>query len=89
MVKETSFLAYQEHKITGKALSQRLQIYEFIKANQPVTRKQIEKGLGIGINAVCGRVNKLIEMGMVEVAFKDSCPITGKYVEFLRVKENI
>jgi len=89
MVKETSFLAYQEHKATGKALSQRVQVYEFIKANQPVTRKQIEKGLGIGINAVCGRVNKLIELGMVEVAFKNSCPITGKYVEFLRVKEKL
>jgi len=87
MVKETSFLAYQEHKTNGRALSQRIQVYEFIKANQPVTRKQIELGLGIGINAVCGRVNKLIEMGMVEVAFKNKCPITGKYVEFLRIKE--
>jgi len=87
MIKETSFLAYQEHKTTGKALSQRVQIYEFIKANQPVTRKQIEVNLGIGINAVCGRVNKLIEMGMLEIAFKDSCPITGKCVEFLRVRD--
>ena len=87
MVKDTSLLAYQEHKASGKALTQRLQIFEFIKANQPVTRKQIELGLGIGINAVCGRVNKLLEMGMIEVAFKDYCPITGKYVEFLRVKD--
>ena len=87
MVKETSFIAYQEHKASGKALSQRLQIFEFIKANQPVTRKQIEISLGIGINAVCGRVNKLLEMGMIEVAFKDHCPITGKYVEFLRVRD--
>lgn len=86
MVKDTSLLAYQEHKASGRALSQRLQIFEFIKANQPVTRKQIELGLGIGINAVCGRVNKLLEMGLIEVAFKNYCPITGKYVEFLRIK---
>ena len=87
MVKETSFMAYQEHKTNGKALSQRLQIFEFIKANQPVTRKQIEISLGIGINAVCGRVNKLLETGMIEIGFKDYCPITGKYVEFLRVRD--
>jgi predicted transcriptional regulator len=86
MVKETSKLAYDELKTSGRALTQRIQVLEFIKANQPVTRKQIELGLGIGINAVCGRVKKLMELGMVEVAFKDKCPITGKYVEFLRIK---
>ena len=62
-------------------------MFEFIRANQPCTRKQIELGLGIGINAVCGRVNKLLQMGQIEVAYKDKCPITGKYVEFLRIKE--
>ena len=87
MVKETSLMAYQEHKASGKALSQRLQIFEFIKANQSVTRKQIELGLGIGINAVCGRVNKLLEMGMIEVAFKDKDPVTDRLVEFLRIRD--
>ncbi len=87
MVKETSLMAYQEHKASGKALSQRLQIFEFIKANQPCTRKQIELGLGIGINAVCGRVNKLLEMGMIEVAFKDKDPVTDRLVEFLRMRD--
>ena len=87
MVKETSLMAYQEHKASGKALSQRLQIFEFIKANQPVTRKQIEISLGIGINAVCGRVNKLLEMGMIEVAFKDKDPVTDRLVEFLRIRD--
>ena len=87
MIKETSLRAYQDHKTSGKALTQRIQVFEFIKANQPCTRKQIELGLGIGINAVCGRVNKMLGLGWIKVGFKDHCPITGKYVEFLRVKD--
>lgn len=89
MVKETSKFAYDEHRKNGKAVSQRMRIYEYIKqAKQPLTRKQIEIGMDIEINAVCGRVNELLRYGVIEVAFRDKCPITRKKVEFLKVKGN-
>ena len=69
MVKETSFLAYQENKSSGRNLLQRIQILEYIKANQPCNRNQISAGLGLRITSVTGRVRELIEVGQVEVAF--------------------
>ena len=86
MIKETSFFAYQELKQSGKALSQKLKVFFYIKDNPNVSRSQIARALNIGINAVCGRVNKLLEEGHIEVVEISPCPITGKSVEKLRVK---
>ena len=86
MIKETSFFAYQDLKQSGKVLSQKLKVFFYIKDNPNVSRTQIAKGLNIGINAVCGRVNKLLEEGHIEVAEISPCPITGKKVEKLRVR---
>jgi predicted transcriptional regulator len=87
MIKETSYLAYCENKISGRNLAQRMQILEFIKANQPCSRNQIVAGLGLRISSVTGRVRELIETGQVEVAFKAPDPITKRLVEFLRIKD--
>ena len=86
MIKETSFFAYQDLKQSGKVLSQKLKVFFYIKDNPNVSRNQIAKALNIGINAVCGRVNELLEKGHIEVAEISPCPITGKNVEKLRVR---
>ena len=87
MVKETSFLAYQENKSSGRNLLQRMQILEYIKANQPCSRSDIEKGLGLRITSVTGRVRELIDAGEVEVAFKAPHPDTKRLVEYLQIKD--
>ena len=87
MVKETSFLAYQENKYSGRNLLQRIQILEYIKANQPCNRNQISAGLGLRITSVTGRVRELIEAGQVEVAFKAPDPDTKRLVEYLQIKD--
>ncbi len=89
MVKETSILAYAENIASGRNSSQRLQILEFIKANQPCSRGDIMRGLGLPINSVSGRVNELLKMGFIEIAFKALDKVTGRKVEFLQIKENL
>ena len=87
MVKDTSLLAYAENKSSGRNLAQRMQIFEFIKANQPCNRNQISAGLGLRITSVTGRVRELIETGQVEVAFKAPDPETKRLVEYLQIKD--
>jgi predicted transcriptional regulator len=89
MIKETSILAYQENIASGRNASQRLQILEFIKANQPCSRGDIMRGLGLPINSVSGRVNGLLKIGAIEVAFKAPDKVTGRKVEYLQIKENL
>jgi predicted transcriptional regulator len=85
MIKKTSYVAYQELKKEGKELSQKTKIFLYIKENPNVSRTQIAKALNLGINAVTGRVNLLLNQGYLEVAEISPCPITGKKVEKLRV----
>ena len=87
MIKKTSFLAYCENRASGRNLAQRMQIFEFIKANQPCNRNQICAGLGLRISSVTGRVRELIEARQVEVAFKAPDPETKRLVEYLQVKD--
>ena len=60
MIKETSFIAYQDLKHSGKALSQKLKVFFYIKDNPNVSRTQIAKGLNIsGLNGIHFRQNSI------------------------------
>ncbi len=83
-VKETSRAAYQEHVRSGRAKTQREIILELLEKKWvPHNRRQISLLTGIPINAVCGRVNALLEDGALRVAYVDEDPVTGKRVEYL------
>jgi predicted transcriptional regulator len=85
-VKSTSRQAYRDHVISGRALSQREKILNFLERHQlPRNRREISHILGIPINAVTGRVNALIENGDLRVAYVDEDPVTGKRVEYIEL----
>jgi len=85
MVTQTSRGAYRGHVISGKARTQRGQIYQLIlKSAVPLNRRQISSLLQIPINAVCGRVNSLIKSDAIKVAFVSKDPVTDKRVEYLQ-----
>lgn len=74
-VKPTSIWAYREHLNSGKARTQRDKIYlAMMFMNHPVNRNEICEMTGFRINAVCGRVNELLKMQVVEVAHKKVDP---------------
>lgn len=84
MIKSTSIESYYQHVIDGKARFQRELIYDCIsKSTVPLSRRDISSLLGIEINAVCGRVNVLIESGFVRVKFIERSQLTGRKIEFL------
>lgn len=89
-VKPTSRSSYYDHVITGKAKSQRVRIVESMLLHRyPRNRRQISLMTGIPINAVCGRVNALIENGDLQVAQIDIDPSTGRRVEYLAVTSKV
>lgn len=87
MVKPTSVKAYRELVKSGKAKTQRDHIFNSIVTYSDngmcLCRSQIENITGYKINAVCGRVNELLEMGMIHVLWTAESPVTGNTVEFL------
>lgn len=83
-VKTTSRSAYRKQVIEGKTATQRERILEFLERHAlPRNRRQISLLTGIPINAVCGRVNALLENGDLRIACVDVDPTTGKRVEYL------
>jgi len=69
MVRQTSLDAYNEIKETGLLTKRRLQVYEYIFKNGPVTAQQIQKALGRPFaNSSCfmSRVTELHQRGVIE-----------------------
>jgi len=83
-VRNTSREAYQN--IQGKIGPQQKIILDFISSNKAgFTRMEINDGLRLGINVVCGRVKELLESHNLEEAPKNRvCTITGEVVHVVR-----
>ena len=83
MVTATSIQSYYDHVIEGKATSQRERIFLLLKKYHPLSRRLISEITCIPINAVCGRVNALIDDGKVEVTHVEKDTVTKRRVEYL------
>lgn len=75
-VASTSLNAYFGHVLPHIGEKQK-QVFEVIRKHGPVTNEQIASLLNWKINRVTGRTNELEDEGMVRVAYKAPCPITG------------
>ena len=61
-IKQTSLDAFKEINETGTAQTQEDLVLEYIQEHKNgLTRQEISEKLEISINAVCGRVNKLLD----------------------------
>ena len=77
---ETSLISYQEHILSGKMGEQSNTIYKFMKPGVSYSRRELSKLIGIELSSVCGRVNELLEMGLIEEGCKRKCLISGKLI---------
>lgn len=86
-VRETSMMAYEKIKWDGTMTAQQKVVMDWLRPRiGDATRSEIEKGTGLKINAVTGRVHELITLGaLVESPKKRKCRVTGETVNAVAV----
>jgi len=62
-IRQTSLEAYTKYEEVLQ--EQEMKVYEHIIKNNGVTRNEIAEETGIKISSVCGRVNNMLEMGII------------------------
>jgi len=87
MIRQTSLSAYRDIQFDGTENTQISIIYREITKYNGITRNELSRKLGITINAVCGRVNKLIEVGLVFEEGKRADKVTGKQNYIIKAYE--
>lgn len=89
-VRDTSRDAYQELKHSGALSAQQHQVLvAIVMGNQADwTRQELARATGLGINAVCGRVNEMLRapFEVLEEVGRRSCTVTGESANALRCK---
>lgn len=76
-VKNTSIQVYRQLKREGKISSMQFEIINYIlyTGNSPLTRREIEEGLGMRGSSVAGRVNELIDKEYLRLSANRKCRI--------------
>ena len=89
-VRDTSRDAYAKYGATGKLSRQQEIIVAVLRGSRrDYTRQELAKKTGLGINAVCGRVNELMQepfCALVEHR-RRKCDVTGENVMALSLRE--
>ena len=80
-MKDTSLMAYDELKTSGKQPKQKDIILNVLKGcNKALSLQEICNKTGMAINAVSGRVNDLKKANQVVEATKRKCSVTCKTI---------
>lgn len=85
-VASTSIAAYVEHKDTGKLGRQASAILERMSPTKDYSRKELARLTGFELSAICGRVNELLAVGMLEELASRKCSITGKNIHPVKLR---
>lgn len=82
-IRDTSLMAYQTARITE---GQR-KVLDFMLKHPRVdfTRNELAQLSGLPIQSVCGRVNELIAVGLLEERVRRGCRFSGKQAHPLRL----
>lgn len=83
-VADTSIAAYREHRDTGKVSKQALHILNSMNLGRAYSRRELIAATGLELSSICGRVNELVALGMLEEAPARKCTVTGKTVKPVR-----
>ena len=86
MVRNTSTLAYNDLKITGKEQTHKEHILRVLKdKNEPMSRRELSAITGIEVSGIAGRVNSLIKENKVVETEARKCLISNKTINPVRV----
>lgn len=79
-VANTSMLAYEQHKRTGKIAPQQRKIVDALEFGFAFSRRELVKLTGMELSSVCGRVNELLQLGLIAETTPRACSETGRMV---------
>jgi hypothetical protein len=79
-VTDTSIQAYHEHRSEGKVNTQANSIYRSMQVGKDYSRRELVAITLIELSSVCGRVNELLQLGLLKEGKKRKCRITGKTI---------
>jgi hypothetical protein len=79
-VAQTSINAYKEHQATGKVGAQAQAILDFMQEGDNYSRRELAVLTGLELSSICGRVNELLEVGLLVEGTKRKCMVTKKTV---------
>ena len=85
VMRMTSLMAFDEIQKNGTLGFQEQLIYNYIKNNPKLTRRQIAKDLDLDTSTVSARVNGLLNKNLITDEKKGKCPISSKEVGLLEV----
>lgn len=88
-VRSTSIKAYHEIIEEGILGDQEVMVLMCINEVGEATDKEISVMLGLNINAVTGRRNELVKLGIVESCGRRECSVTGRRVYSWTVSDPI
>jgi len=80
-VAETSIIAYKEHRATGKVGSQSMNIFDTMQFYSDYSRRELVALTGLELSSICGRVNEMLQIGMLKEVSPRKCKVTGKTVK--------
>jgi hypothetical protein len=79
-VAQTSLFAYDEHKETGKVGRQARLILSRMDFGVDYSRRELIKLTGLELSSICGRVNELLQVGLLKELEQRSCSVTKKKI---------
>jgi predicted transcriptional regulator len=79
-VAETSITAYREHQATGRIGQQAQALLDAMEPWTTYSRRELSKETGLELSSICGRVNELVQIGLLKEGMKRKCRITKKTV---------
>jgi len=84
-VSDTSVQAYHEHEDEGKIGKQCRLILSKMRKGEDYSRREMAKEFGLELSSVCGRVNELVGMNLLEELPSRQCKVTGKTIHPVRL----
>jgi len=85
-VADTSIEAYREHKDTGKVGQQATAILNQMSPDRDYSRKELAGLTGFELASVCGRVNEMLALGLLDELPSRKCSITGKNIHPVKLR---
>ena len=80
-VAPTSIAAYRDHQAAGKIGLQSQQILDTMLPGRDYSRRELSAFAGLELSSVCGRVNEMLGIGMIEEGPPRKCKVTGKTIK--------
>jgi hypothetical protein len=87
-VSDTSIQAYHEHGDEGKIGKQCRLILSKMREGRDYSRREMAKEFELELSSVCGRVNELVAVGLLEELESRPCKITNKTIHPVRLSRS-